>query len=617
MKKILLFLYFPFLSFSQIPAGYYDNVNGLSGFELKTALHEIIYPKTFNYNYGELGNFYPQTDADKYFENDNSVLDIYSEKPEGPDAYVYNFTQNIGLANAEGLGWNKEHMMPQSTYYSDYPMYSDLFYIVPTDARINQLRNNYPYGKAGTPYLHTFTNGSKMGRNISPNATYTGTVFEPIDEFKGDIARALLYFAVRYEGILSGFKKETSTDPTKDRSPLDGSEEQVYEKWFLDLLRSWNLQDPVSQKELDRNNSIYSIQKNRNPFIDHPEWIDLIWNQSASSVIPQNPTNLKATKVSAYFVNLEWDIPSDPNVLGYKIYRDGNYVSYTKTNSYTVDHLFSNYNYNFVVKSYNNAQQLSVESNILPVTTYSSDSYSKDLYITKYLEGTDDNKAIEIINKTGHTVNLNAYNLSIQFYNDPNYYFANSMQLEGEIENNESFLLINPRANFSCFNTSDAKFVTSAPQLTFSGFSYLSLGYKSTTIDAVGVINSNNFSELSDVSLYRSATISQPSASYMSSQWIRKPADFCANIDVLSTSDLQQSLDKYTVFPNPINGDKLFVNAEDLTKIKSAKLFDFSGTLILSELNPFLNKKYINISKLIKGNYLLKLDDQILKIIKQ
>ena len=149
MKKIIFFcIFLPFLGFSQIPAGYYDGTSTLTGYSLKTKLHDIISKKNISWHYGDLGAFYNQTDLDKYYDHDATnttiFLAIYSEIPSGPDAYEYTEANGIGSASAEGQGWNREYMMPQSTFNSTYPMYSDLFYVIPTDARINQLRSNYP-----------------------------------------------------------------------------------------------------------------------------------------------------------------------------------------------------------------------------------------------------------------------------------------------------------------------------------------------------------------------------------------------------------------------------------------------------------------------------------------
>ena len=123
--------------------------------------------------------------------------------------------------------------MPQSTFNSNYPMYSDLFYVFPTDARINQLRSNYPYGiSSTTPSLvyYNFTNTSKIGKNATPNSGYTGRVYEPIDEFKGDIARSLLYFAVRYEGKLNNFNFYNGTSAANDTNPVSYTHLDVYKR---------------------------------------------------------------------------------------------------------------------------------------------------------------------------------------------------------------------------------------------------------------------------------------------------------------------------------------------------------------------------------------------------
>ena len=123
----------PFIGFSQIPTGYYDGTSALTGYSLKSKLHDIISKNTISWHYSDLQNFYNQTDIDKYYDYDASnttyLLDMYSNNPTGTTAYHYTNAQIIGSANAEGLGWNREHMMPQSTFNSNYPMYSDLFFV--------------------------------------------------------------------------------------------------------------------------------------------------------------------------------------------------------------------------------------------------------------------------------------------------------------------------------------------------------------------------------------------------------------------------------------------------------------------------------------------------------
>lgn len=625
MKRLLfLSAFIPVLSFAQIPAGYYDGASAISGYALKTKLHEIISAKNINWHYGDLTVFYNQTDLDRYYDhtasNTTILLDIYSEKPDGPDAYEYTTANIIGSANAEGQGWNREHMMPQSTFNSNYPMYSDMFYVIPTDARINQLRSNYPYGIAGSTNHYTFTNGSKISNNGTPGSGYTGRVYEPIDEFKGDVARSLLYFSVRYEGKLSSFNYFNGTSAANDRSPLDGTEEKAFENWYINLLLQWHNQDPVSQKEIDRNNAVYSIQKNRNPFIDHPEWVNVIWSQTPDGTAPQAPVSLNVQQTSAYFVNLSWSAPADSDLLGYKVYQNGVLLATTKNTSITIDHLEPSAPYNFTVKAYDNGYLESPDSNLITVTTLANDIYAKDLMITKYLEGSSNNKAIEITNKTGHPVNLNKYRLSVQFYNSSagNYYFPDPYELEGMVQDNETFVVLNPNANFSCITNEDARFVTAAPQLTFSGSQYLELRYASTTVDAIGTRDLNNYETLGDVSLYRFAAVNQPNSTFTLSEWQVKPADYCEDLGSLATTSVNATTSvPYAVYPNPVVGNTLYVKGNQLQNVKQISVIDLSGKLFKVKNQPFKNTNALDVGDLKSGVYILKIDEFTLKFIKQ
>lgn len=610
IKKYLFALaIFPVLNFAQAPAGYYSGTEGLSGYALKTKLHEIISTKTYNWNYGDLPAFYAQTDIDKYYENDGTILDIYSEIPDGPDAYNYTTANIIGSANAEGLGWNREHGMPQSSFNSNYPMYSDLFFVIPTDARINQLRSNYPYGIVASA-SYTFTNGSKQGTNGIPGSTYKERAYEPINEFKGDVARMLLYFAVRYESKLGNFNYNSSPDPTKDRNPLNGTQEKAYEDWYIAMLLNWHQQDPVSQREIDRNNAVYNIQKNRNPFVDHPEWVNLIWNQTPDNVAPSAPSQLVLARNSAYFVHLNWQTSPESDVLGYKIYQDGILIGSTKSNTFYADHLSPNTTYNFAVKSYDSGYLESPESNTLSVTTLENDIFAKDLQITKYLEGSGNNKAIEIANKTGHPVDLNRYRLYAQF-KGTNYYFSEAFEMENTIANNEAMVIINPNANFSCFNTPDAKFVTAAPGLTFSGSQYVQLSYGSTTVDGVGFKDMDNSN--ANKSLYRKTSVLNPNVTYDPAEWDVFGSDYCQNLGSLAVQDVFRN-SHFSVYPNPV-ADQLNING-DMSKAKSLQIFDTSGKLIKDIRNPS-NQNIIDVRTLSPNIYIMKIDDRSVKFIKK
>ncbi|WP_263601313.1 endonuclease [Chryseobacterium sp. PET-29] len=272
MKKTLFILAFvSFLANAQAPSGYYNSANGLSGASLKTALSAIITNGHQDKGYSGLWTGYKTTDIDKNYENDGSILDIYSEKPAGTDPYKYTpGTSQCGTYSVEGNCYNREHIVPQSLFNESSPMVSDIHFIRATDGKVNGMRSNYPFGKVGTA---TFTskNGSKLGNSVSSG--YSGTVFEPIDEFKGDVARMIFYFVTRYQGKLSTFASGNM---------LGNSTFPGLQTWELNVLLAWHNQDPVSLAEINRNNASYAFQGNRNPFIDNPNYVNLIWGSGST-----------------------------------------------------------------------------------------------------------------------------------------------------------------------------------------------------------------------------------------------------------------------------------------------------------------------------------------------
>lgn len=280
MNKFLSVLSFLFTIhfFAQIPPGYYNTATG-TGYVLKTQLHDIIDNNTNSSstaNYGDLWDLYTTSAfRDHWYENDNSLLDLYSENPISSDSYEYTTTSDqCGSYSGEGSCYNREHIMPQSVFNSQYPMYSDAHFVLPSDGYVNGKRNNYPFGKVNSA-SYTSSNGSKLGQNLNSgySAGYSGVVFEPIDEFKGDVARALFYFATRYENELTSWNYDM----------FDGTSTQVFTNAFKNILLTWNQIDQVSAYEIGKNNEVYyNFQGNRNPYIDHPEWVNAVWGTVAA-----------------------------------------------------------------------------------------------------------------------------------------------------------------------------------------------------------------------------------------------------------------------------------------------------------------------------------------------
>ena len=251
-------------------ATYFRTVGKKSGYALKSELSRIISSTHKNNSYDALFRAYQMGDSDTSLDNDGTVLDIYSEDPSGADPYNYkHFKKKCGNYKTESNCYNREHIFPQSLFYKRAPMRSDYFHVLPTDGKVNGMRGSYPFGEVVGEVKWKSRNGSKLGHSNYPK--YRGMVFEPIDEFKGDVARALLYFATRYERQMPRFKEHAMTN---------GSSQQAYKKWFLKTLVKWHQQDPVSVHERQRNEAGCKFQKNRNPFIDNPEWVLDIWEDA-------------------------------------------------------------------------------------------------------------------------------------------------------------------------------------------------------------------------------------------------------------------------------------------------------------------------------------------------
>ena len=253
----------PLLAAAQPPPGYYDPTYGLSGWSLKQALHDIIDGHTV-LQYSALWTAFQTTDD----RSDGYVWDMYSDDPGGTPPYLYTFgTDQCGAYSGEGDCYNREHSFPSDWFNDLPPMNTDLFHIYPTDGYVNQKRGNLPYGEVGGADW-TSQNGTKTGPCIFPG--YTGDVCEPIDAYKGDLARGYFYMLTRYA-------------PEATAWSCDMLSAGDFTPWAEALLLQWHTADPVSTKEVDRNNAIYALQDNRNPYIDHPEWAAAIWGPNAGT----------------------------------------------------------------------------------------------------------------------------------------------------------------------------------------------------------------------------------------------------------------------------------------------------------------------------------------------
>lgn len=346
MRK--LFAFALLLSCSKIiaqpPAGYYNNATGKSCATLKTALKTILNTGNNPRSYAALWTQYISTDVKPRTVGTGSanvIYDIYSTVPNGTDPYQFTpSTDQCGTYSGEGDCYNREHSVPQSWFggsTANGPG-TDYLHIYPTDGKVNAQHGNDVYGEVATANW-TSLNGTKRGS--SAIAGITGTVFEPIDSFKGDIARSFLYFVTMYEDNMTTYA--TNADATR---AFDGNTFPSVKIEYLKMMIKWHKLDPVSAKEKARNNAAYSFQTNRNPYIDHPEWVDSVWNGTCPGLaaLPVDIISFMG-KVNGNYLTLNWEVGSEINLLQYEVERSFNGTNFTTIAQIEAKNLYQ-YSYN-------------------------------------------------------------------------------------------------------------------------------------------------------------------------------------------------------------------------------------------------------------------------------
>ena len=263
-------------TFAAAPNGsgtYYQNANGKKGKELKTELRKIIYNRTEK-SYDYLWTFFNTYDV----RSDGKIWDMYSNTTNyvpGGSAQGHNY-------QGEGDSYNREHSFPKSWFNSNTPMYTDLHHMYPTDGFVNNKRSNFPFGETNSPTYTSENDFSKLGP--CSYSGYTGTVFEPNDMYKGDFARTYFYMVTCYEEKLADWYSKNS----ESRTTINGTTYPAFQTWQLNMLMEWATNDPVSEKEKNRNNAVYGIQNNRNPFIDYPGLEQYIWGSKTNDTFSYN-----------------------------------------------------------------------------------------------------------------------------------------------------------------------------------------------------------------------------------------------------------------------------------------------------------------------------------------
>ena len=316
---------------------YYKAADGKKGAALKTALFNILRYGyyTFTDEYGEqqtkkylmvpykgLYDAYEDTDL----RDDGKIWDMYSNTS---NYYPSNHTGSydgeapVNSKNYNGKTttkcmYNREHSVPQSWFDGEQEVdtvpYSDLFHVYPTDGFVNNKRSNFPFGKVKTVTWESHNGFSKLGTSATEG--YSGTVFEPNDEYKGDFARTYFYMATCHQNIKFTYSGGSDVFESGDKQAYP-----TLKTWALNMFIEWSHTDEVSDKEYKRNNAVSLLQFNRNPYIDYPGLEQYIWGCMKDEAFSYD--NYKVPENYTLYIPGDDPGPDDPPII---IPSDGEFV---------------------------------------------------------------------------------------------------------------------------------------------------------------------------------------------------------------------------------------------------------------------------------------------------
>lgn len=559
MRKLLILLILLIslskYTYSSIPAGYYHEIDSLCGEQLLLKLSEICSKAQYlNYGSGFGSTWYGFFYTDR--NQDSTLIDMYSNE--------IRYFSDYNAIN----GVHIEHSFPKSWWggYENYT-FKDLHHIFPADAITNIYKNNLPLGIVDNVI---YDNGKSK---IGTSTLYEGNCFEPSDEYKGDFARAYFYVATIYHNLYHQWNSPM----------LDNNSYPMWKSWALNLLLSWHYSDPISDKELKRQEVVYNIQHNRNPFIDYPELIDFIWGNNSNNpyrlindTLPYiaSPTIWDVIDLGTNYINtivsdtisLKWNnlnqnislkikndtsnISISSNIISTKNQSHSNVIIYISSNisklindtlliySNEIDTLYIPISANFIdcfiityskintPRSFTTSWIKKPNSQPYIIKIYNGyKNASSNLFFSSYIEGSGYNKAISIFNGTGRTINLGDYSLKKQ--NNGLGDMKNTFHLSGILNNNEYYTICNSKASDSLLNKSNLiiDYLSENNITNFNGNDAIGLYYHDILLDIIGPINDQTMWG-ENITLIRRNNINAPNITYNANEWNVFPQDY-------------------------------------------------------------------------------------------
>lgn len=604
MKKLyftLSLLLITITAFTQQP--YYSDINTelttLTGIPLRDALAtKISSTHTNTLSYSDAREALKIVDLEPG-QTDNVLL-IYgfsnntcpTSTSDDNDHRLRNKTSFGGGATCE---WNREHVYAQSQgtpALGQSGPGADAHHLRASDVQRNGQRSN----------LHFITGSGNSGG--------TGGGWYPGDEWKGDVARIIMYMYLRYgsQCLPSGITIGNSNSVDSD---------------MIDLLLDWNAADQVSTYEDNRNTYLENTsntygQGNRNPFIDNPRLATRIWGGTLAedrwgiygagdTQAPTIPTNLAVSNETSSTIDLNWTASTDDTaVTGYDIYVDGTLNSSSATNSATVTGLSASTTYSFTVLAKDAANNMSLQSSAVDGTTLAGGSGGSDLFFSEYIEGSSNNKVLEIVNITGATVDLSTYTIKKSINGsaswDSNVY---SFPAAAQVTSSNVYVVANSSSTLCLSEVDD---LTGSSVLQFNGNDPVGLFNNDVLIDIIGTLGGGSSNFAQNTTLIRNDNISGPNTTYTSSEWTNFATDTCTDLGSYTTTLRINSfeLSNVEIYPNPTFGNDLNISTnQDL----SIEVFDILGKQVLTG-DVSTNETKIDVSSLNSGIYIIRLSSE-------
>lgn len=599
LKKLFIGFLLIFSVYLQAQQAYYNDVNlNLTGLALRDELAtKVINTHTHFLSFDDVWEVLKVVDLDPEDPTSSMVLLIYGYNDS--DSSIINDRTRDKNNNGGNVGqWNREHVYAQSLgipALGNSGPGADAHHLRASDVQLNGQRSNLLFA-------------SGIG-----NAGPSNGGWYPGDEWKGDVARMMMYMYLRYgnqtlpTNVALG--SINATDPN-----------------MVDLLLQWNAEDPVSQLEDNRNNFFENTtnplaQGNRNPFIDNPFLATRIWGglsaedrwgifTGSDTQAPTVPTGLSANNITTNSLILSWNASTDNiAIAGYEVFRNNTSLGTTGNTQLSVTGLSPNTTYTFNVSAFDAAGNFSAQSSNFNVTTLASGGNATDIFISEYMEGSSNNKAIEVANFTGDPVDLSAYKLQLQRNGAGSWQSPYTFPAGTVLANGDVFFVANSLNTISGTAAPIDDTNVGAP-LDFNGNDPVGLFKNGVLIDIVGGFDGGSANFSINETLRRKSTVSNPNTTFDKTvEWDVLASDTFDGLGAHTFSTLSLNNNSsplnFNLFPNPVSDGWLFINSRE--NIKSIVFYSITGQEVLMVSSPD-KAKPVSLQGLGRGIYLAKIE---------